>query len=149
MPPRVPSITTPNGTLTEQQDAFVDEYVTNGGDAMKAVAAAGYTGQRLDQRRNHLLAHPTVLAEIQRRTAQALGHLAPKALATLSRLVGTARSEYVQLQAAMDVLDRLGMRAPERQEHTVSGDLKVVIDLSPTPAQGVVLDAVADSEGGG
>jgi hypothetical protein len=36
----------------------------------------------------------------------------------------------VQLQAAIDLLDRLGMRAPERLEHTVTGDLTVIIDLS-------------------
>lgn len=150
MPQTASSIPTPNGLLTVQQDAFVDEYVANGGDALKAVAAAGYTSQRPDHRRNQLLAHPTVLAEIQRRTAQALGHLAPRAVATLQRLVGSARSEYVQLQAAMDVLDRLGMRAPERQEHTVHGDLKVVIDLSSssTPA-GPHPTLVPPGEGGG
>jgi phage terminase small subunit len=122
-------LTTPNGPLTPLQDRFVDEYVANGGEGLQAARAAGYTSQHLDHRVNDLLKQPTVLAEIRRRTAQALGHLAPKALQTLGRLTGAARSEYVQLQAAIDLLDRLGMRAPERQEYAV-GDLKVIIDLS-------------------
>jgi hypothetical protein len=43
--------------------------------------------------------------------------------------MGEARSEHVRLQAAIDLPDRLGMRALERQEYAV-GDLTVIIDLS-------------------
>jgi phage terminase small subunit len=129
MPRRAGSVITPNGVLTAQQDRFVDVYVRNGGDALRAATEAGYTSQRLDKRTHELLQHPGVVAEIARRTTRRLGHLAPKAAATIDHLIGNARSEYVRLQAAQDLLDRLGMRAPERLEHNV-GDLKVVIDLS-------------------
>jgi phage terminase small subunit len=122
-------LTTPNGPLTPRQDAFVDEYIANGGDARAAARAAGYGGQRIDHRVSDLMHHPVVTAEIARRTTQRLGHMAPSAVATLDRLMGGARSEHVRLQAAIDLLDRLGLRASERQEHTV-GDLTVIIDLS-------------------
>jgi phage terminase small subunit len=113
-----------NEALTPRQDVFVDAFVGNGGDARAAAQAAGYTSRRLDHRVDDLLRQPVVTAEIARRTTQ--------------------------LQAAQDLLDRLGMRAPERQEHTVTGDLKVVIDLSTgeTPP-GRLLDADASTDQGG
>jgi phage terminase small subunit len=143
-------IATANEALTPRQDVFVDAFVGNGGDARAAAQAAGYTSRRLDHRVDDLLRQPVVTAEIARRTTQLLARLGPKAVATLQRLVGQARSEYVQLQAAQDLLDRLGMRAPERQEHTVTGDLKVVIDLSTgeTPP-GRLLDADTSTDQGG
>jgi phage terminase small subunit len=144
--PQLP-VETPNGRLNALQDAFVDAYVSNGGDARAAATTAGYTGQRLDHRTKALLSHPVVTAEITRRTAQALGHLAPKAVQALQRLVGGARSEYVQLQAAMDLLDRLGLRAPERIERQV-GELKVVIDLSGDADRGAATLQQAHPPGG-
>jgi phage terminase small subunit len=112
-----------NEALTPRQDAF-DAFVGNGGDARAAAQAAGYTSRRLDHRVDDLLRQPVVTAEIARRTTQLL--------------------------AAQDLLDRLGMRAPERQEHTVTGDLKVVIDLSTgeTPP-GRLLDADTSTDQGG
>jgi hypothetical protein len=126
-----PRIDTPNGALTLLQDRFVDEFVSNGGDGRAAAQAAGYGSQRIDHRVAELMRHPVVTAEIVRRSSQMLAQGAPLAAATLMRLIARAKSEYVQFQAAKDLLDRLGLRAPERQEYQVTGDLKVIIDLGP------------------
>ena len=54
---------------------------------------------------------------------------APKALATVERLAVTARSEKVQLEAAADLLNRAGIKAPDRVDHRINGEISVSIDL--------------------
>ena len=51
------------------------------------------------------------------------------ASSTLIDLATGAKSEYVRLQAAQDLLDRVGMKAPEKVDHRVTGELSVSIDL--------------------
>jgi hypothetical protein len=41
----------------------------------------------------------------------------------------SAKSDYVRLQAAQDILDRAGHKAVEKQAHAVIGELNVRIDL--------------------
>ena len=41
-----------------------------------------------------------------------------------------ARSEYVQLEASKDILDRVGIRAPDKVQHTLDANLSVNIDLT-------------------
>jgi len=36
----------------------------------------------------------------------------------------------VQLEASRDLLDRAGVRAPERIQHDVQGEIKINIDLT-------------------
>jgi hypothetical protein len=48
---------------------------------------------------------------------------------SLVRLASNARSEYVQLQAADSVLDRIGFKPVDRSVNHVSGDIKISIDL--------------------
>ena len=45
-------------------------------------------------------------------------------------LSGGAKSEYVQLEASKDILDRAGFKPPERTQHLLDGDIKISIDLS-------------------
>jgi phage terminase small subunit len=52
-----------------------------------------------------------------------------KAQRTLSRLSQQARSEYVQMESAKDILDRAGFKAPDKHQHQIVGDFKVHIDL--------------------
>ena len=40
-----------------------------------------------------------------------------------------AKSEYVQLEASKDILDRAGFRAPDKHQHMLVGELKVNIQL--------------------
>jgi hypothetical protein len=67
---------------------------------------------------------------MQSRIAQTLGLGAVSASRKLIDLSSGARSEYVQLEASRDILDRVGMRAPDKVAHNVTGDIKINIDLS-------------------
>ena len=67
---------------------------------------------------------------MQSRIAQTLGLGAVSASRKLIDLSSGARSEYVQLEASRDILDRVGMRAPDKVAHNIQGDIKINIDLS-------------------
>ena len=115
--------------LTDMQAAFVDAFVSNGGDRVEAAIEAGYSKQTARQQAYELLAKSHVMAAIMERTMTELACHAPKAVQRLQSLTG-ARSEYVALQASQDILDRLGLKAAERIDHRVSGEISVQIDLS-------------------
>jgi hypothetical protein len=53
-----------------------------------------------------------------------------KAINKLMTLSAGAKSEYVQLEASKDILDRSGFKAPEKHQHLVAGELSINIDLS-------------------
>jgi len=63
------------------------------------------------------------------RTMNELIMQSPVAVQRLHDLMD-AKSEYVRLQAAQDVLNRVGIKAPDRVDHRVHGDVTVNIDLS-------------------
>jgi len=116
--------------LTPKQDAFCDEYVANGGKGTAAAKAAGYAEASAHVEANRLLKNPLILQEIYQRTVLAIGAAAPRALATITTLSSEAKSDYVRLEASRDLLDRAGLRAPDRVDHRIDGELKVSIDLS-------------------
>ena len=124
------TVETPSGELTALQDAFVDEYVTSGGDRKNSVIRAGYSENGADVTAVRLLKHDVVIAEIFRRSRLRLVNVVPKALAGLQELAMNARSERVRREALDSLLDRAGFRAPERIEHHHGGGLEVSIDLS-------------------
>lgn len=115
--------------LTAKQDAFVDAFVANGGNGSAAAREAGYADASAHVEANRLLKNPLIIQEVHRRTVAAIGASLPSALQTIKRLAQDAKSEYVQLEASKDLLDRAGLRAPERVDHRIDAELKVVIDL--------------------
>jgi phage terminase small subunit len=129
--PNLPArVQTPSGDLTPKQDAFVDAYVANGGKGTAAARDAGYAESSAHVEANRALKNPLILQEIYRRTALAIGAAAPRALATIVELSSTAKSDYVKLEASRDLLDRSGLRAPDKVDHRLDGEIKVTIDLS-------------------
>ena len=58
-----------------------------------------------------------------------IGLNATKASIRLMQLSESAKSEYVQLEASKDILDRAGYKAPDKHMHLHAGDIKVSIDL--------------------
>jgi phage terminase small subunit len=116
--------------LTEKQDAFCDEYVANGGRGTAAAKAAGYAEKSAHVEANRLLKNPLILQEVYKRTALAVGAAAPRALMTIIKMSTNAKSDYVKLEASRDLLDRAGLRAPEKVDHRIDGELKVSIDLT-------------------
>tara|TARA_R100001463_G_scaffold56748_1_gene108858 strand:- start:378 stop:581 length:204 start_codon:yes stop_codon:yes gene_type:complete len=67
---------------------------------------------------------------MQQSIARTLGLGAVSASRKLIDLSSGARSEYVQLEASRDILDRVGLRAPDKVAHNIQGDIKINIDLS-------------------
>ena len=114
--------------LTALQSAFVRAYVQNGdGNATQAARDAGYSPASAAVVGHRLLRNQAVLDAIQRLTAQALGPMAPMMLKQMQHLALHARSEFVQQQAAADLLDRAGFKPPER--HRIQGSGGVTIDI--------------------
>lgn len=129
--PNVPKVVdSPSGALTELQDRFIDAYVTNGGRIEAAAIEAGYSEASARTLGGRLLKDDKVLAEIYRRTVCRVASGAPKALHIVETLAQSSRSDKVRLEAAMDLLNRAGLRAPERIDHRVGGEIHVQIDLS-------------------
>lgn len=115
--------------LTDMQQAFVDNMVTNGGNKCQAAIDAGYSPDTADTQAWQLLKKPHVIQALMEATFSQLASKAPEAVARLMQLT-QARSEYVALQASQDILNRLGIKAPDRIDHRVTGDISVHIDLS-------------------
>jgi len=117
--------------LTERQTALVEHLVANGGLVKDAAQAAGYAdGESGRVSASKALALPHVQAYMMQRVRDELGSRATLALNTVTSLARTAKSEYVQLEASKDLLDRAGLKAPEKHMHLHAGDIKVEIDLS-------------------
>lgn len=117
-------------TLTDKQEAFVSEYVATGGKVGIAATRAGYASKNEGSR---LLRDPKIIKLIQERMTQAIGVHAVSALATVAKLSKSARSDYVRLEAAKDLLDRAGFKPPDKQLVKLSGDLSVSFDIAPQP----------------
>jgi phage terminase small subunit len=123
------NIESPSGKLTAKQNQFIDAYVANGGNGSAAARDAGYAESSAHVEANRALKNPLIVQEIFRRTTLAIGAALPKALNTVVRLSESAKSEYVQLEASRDLLDRAGMKAPEKIDHRLDGEFRVTIDL--------------------
>jgi phage terminase small subunit len=116
---------------TAKQRAFVDALVANGCSITEAAGLAGYAScesGRVTASKSLRLAH--VQAYMMQRVAETMGVSATIAAAKLVQLARGAKSEYVQLEASKDILDRAGFKAPERHMHMHAGDISVSIDLS-------------------
>jgi len=120
--------------LTEKQRALVDTIVATGCSITEAAKTAGYsTNVSKDSARvsaSRTLRLPKVQQYMQQRVAQTLGLGAVSASRKMIELSSGARSEYVQLEASRDILDRVGLRTPDKVSHNIQGDIKINIDLT-------------------
>lgn len=115
--------------LTDMQEAFVLALVTNGGDKTQAAIEAGYSPETARVQAYQLMRVPHVMQAVLEATMGQFISDAPMAQATLHKLLN-AKSEYVQLEAAKDLLDRAGLKPTQKHDHRVAGDISVSIDLS-------------------
>ena len=120
--------------LTDKQKALVDTIVAKGCSIKKASKSAGYSSKGSEEAgrvsASRTLRLPKVQKYMAMRIADTLGLGAVSASKRLIELSSGARSEYVQLEASRDILDRVGLRAPEKVKHSFEGDIKVNIDLT-------------------
>ena len=116
--------------LTDKQARLVDTLVASGCSITEAAHEAGYaSGDSGRVTASKTLRLPHVQAYMMQRIRDELGTRATLALSTVTNLARTAKSEYVQLEASKDLLDRAGLKAPDKHMHLHAGDIKVEIDL--------------------
>ena len=117
--------------LTTKQKDLVDTIVTTGCTITEASQKVGYAkGEAGRVVASRTLRLPHVQRYMMERVANTIGLGAVSASRKLVELSADAKSEYVQLEASRDLLDRAGIRAPERIQHDVTGDIKINIDLT-------------------
>jgi len=104
--------------LTERQEAFVNAYVENGGNATQAAITAGYAKTAAHVRGSEALKAPAVQARMDKLVRQKMQHAAPLAVETLKELAVSASSETVRQAAASSLLDRTGYKVPVQVEVT-------------------------------
>ena len=117
--------------LTDKQRKLVDTIVATGCSITEAAKSAGYsTGDGGRVTASRTLRIPKVQNYMMKQIANTVGLGAIHASRKMVDLSQNARSEYVQLEASKDILDRVGIRAPDRVQHTLDANLSVNIDLT-------------------
>ncbi len=129
------TITTENDAmssrLTDKQRRLCDTLVATGCSIKQASETAGYAvGEAGRVTASKTLKLPHVQAYLMEAVANSLGMNATVASAKMVALARGAKSEYVQLEASKDILDRAGFKPPERRITHATGDFKVSIDLT-------------------
>ena len=117
--------------LTDKQRKLVDTIVATGCTITEAAKTAGYSrgdGGRVTASRT--LRIPKVQNYMMKQIANTVGLGAIHASRKMVDLSQNARSEYVHLEASKDILDRVGIRAPDKVQHTLDANLSVNIDLT-------------------
>ena len=120
----------PAKKLTDKQTALVDTIVAKGCTIAQAAEEAGYAAGesgRVTATKTMKLAH--VQQYLAQRMNEEFGLSATLAAGTVRRLAMSAKSEYVQLEASKDLLDRAGYKPIDRSQVQMAGDIKVSIDL--------------------
>lgn len=117
--------------LTSKQTALVDTLVATGCSITHAAKAAGYAaGESGRVSASKALKLPHVQQYMMQRVGEAIGLNATVAAAKVLELSQGAKSEYVQLEASKDILDRAGYKAADKHMHLHAGEISVSIDLS-------------------
>ena len=116
--------------LTKKQMALVDNLVATGCTLREAAHSAGYAdGESGRVSASRTIRLPHVQQYMMQRVTEQLGLNATVAASKVMQLASGAKSEYVQLQAAQDILDRAGFKPIDRSQVQVAGDIRVSIDL--------------------
>ena len=100
--------------MTDKQAAFVKEVALTGNGTQSAIKA-GYSTKTAYQKAHQLKAQFAI--EIENETRRLMASAVPGALAQIVDLESHATSEQVRLQAAKDILDRAGLKPPDRIEN--------------------------------
>jgi phage terminase small subunit len=117
--------------ITKKQRLLVDTIVANGCSVKKASEVAGYAkGESGRVTASKTLRLPHIQEYMQQRIRESIGLNATIASKKVLDLSTSAKSEYVQLEASKDILDRAGYKPIDKSMHLVSGDIQVTIDLT-------------------
>ena len=117
-------------SLNSRQKTLVDTLVSTGCSVGEAAKLAGFKESSADVQGYQTLKKPHVAEYMYQQIQESFGINSLKAQSTLTKLAQNAKSEYVQMESAKDILDRAGFKAPDKHQHQIVGDFKVHIDLS-------------------
>ena len=110
---------------------LIDTIVATGCSVTKASKVAGYSdGESGRVTASKTLRLPHIQEYMQQRIRESIGLNATIASKKVLDLASSAKSEYVQLEASKDILDRAGYKPIDKAMHLVSGGIDVTIDLS-------------------
>lgn len=116
--------------LTYKQRLLVDTLVASNCTITEASQKAGYAkGEAGRVIASRTLRLPKVQAYLMQEVSNKLGLGSIHASSTLLHLIQNGKSEYVRLEASKDLLDRIGMKAPDKVQHNLSGNVSIKIDL--------------------
>ena len=111
--------------------ALVDTIVAKGCSIKEASIEAGYaTGDAGRVTASKTLRLPHIQEYMQQRIRESIGMNATIASRKVLDLASSAKSEYVQLEASKDILDRAGYKPVDKSMSIVTGGINVSIDLS-------------------
>ena len=117
--------------LTNKQKCLVDTIVALGCSIKEASAKSGYAeGESGRVTASKTLRLPHVQEYMQQVVRQSIGINATIASRRVLDLAQSAKSEYVQLEASKDILDRAGYKPVEKSMSLVQGNISVSIDLT-------------------
>ncbi len=117
--------------ITKRQRLLVDTIVANGCSIKEASVIAGYSkGDSGRVTASKTLRLPHIQEYMQQRIRESIGINATKASHKMLELSTSAKSEYVQLEASKDILDRAGYKPVEKSMSLVQGNINVSIDLT-------------------
>lgn len=116
-------------SLTSKQKTLVDTLVSTGCSVSDASKHAGFKGKTPGVQGYQTLKKPHVASYMYEQIKESFGISSLKAQHKLLQLSQNAKSEYVQMESAKDILDRAGFKAPDKHQHQIIGDFKVNIDL--------------------
>ena len=104
-------------------------YLINGDTVTSAAPKIGYKGKSARVSASKLLHKPEVQEYYMQEVRNKIGYSSHKALNSVINLSQSANSEYVQLEASKDILDRAGFKPADKNQHIISGDFNISIDL--------------------
>ena len=117
--------------LTKKQKTLVDTIVALGSSIKEDSAKSGYAeGEAGRVTASKTLRLPHVQEYMQQMVRQSIGLNATIASRKVLDLASSAKSEYVQLEASKDILDRAGYKPVEKSMSLVQGNISVSIDLT-------------------
>ena len=117
--------------ITKKQMLLVDTIVANGCSIKEASVIAGYSkGDAGRVTASKTLRLPHIQEYMQQRVRESIGLNATIASRKVLDLATNAKSEYVQLESAKDILDRAGYKPVDKSMSIVTGGINVSIDLS-------------------
>jgi hypothetical protein len=120
----------------EAAEQFAKALVAHQGNRTQAAIACGYDpGNSAKSAGKNLARHPSVLKQLQPLVMQQLASLQPRAVQTIAGLL-TNKSGYIRLEAAKDILNRMGVGAARDGSNTSPLLISIQIGGREAPLRG-------------